>query len=198
MTYHFRWHKQPRHYSEGALPANPLLCVLLHNSQRCTYISKPTFRSCTKVLLRQILSLLTEFRLPTRARRLFFTADHTVLSKITLVYATMPDKCNGKVKKGNTHRNASAGRMPQILIFGPEIAVTTIHSAEGRQPHRRWRRWLPDFQIKIPVLANQFKISAVRSDEFRSVTPRSQSDQYIEVKIAQFARLVAPFCLDFG
>ena len=106
-----------------------------------------------------------------------------------------------RIAPGEAKRNPGSA-YPKIL--SPSRRAGAKPSARPQPPCERqasrWphRRCLPDFQIEIPVLANQLKIPAIRGDKLRAASARGKRNQHIEVKLAQLARLVAPFRLDFG
>jgi len=78
--------------------------------------------------------------------------------------------------------------------FIPQMAGRP--SMRSRMPHPlgsfilKWagsdnlKRGLPDFQPEIPVLADQLEVDPVGCNQQRSVRPRCERDQHVEVQIA--------------
>jgi len=56
---------------------------------------------------------------------------------------------------------------------------------------------LPDFQLEVAIVADEFEVGAVGRDEARAVCADGESDQDIEVKLAELVRLEALVGVDF-
>ena len=55
---------------------------------------------------------------------------------------------------------------------------------------------LPNFQLELPVLANQLEVRAVAGNQLSAVGPDGESDQHVEVQIAQFPGLISFVCVN--
>jgi Protein of unknown function DUF262 len=80
--------------------------------------------------------------------------------------------------------NTSAG-------WDPRCPLDQLGDASSMLESRSGAARLPGFQLEIPIIADQFEVVTIGSDQPRPMRPGRQRNQHIEVQIAELVRLKA-------